>query len=137
MSKPSERPDEGGQAERPRPQPRGEGPGPAGSAGRGLRKRVGQRIERTAESAVRRQGAAYVGALEAVFALLIAIGLGYWADQGLGSAPIGLLAGVVLGFAAFVLRLVRMRALYDGSDDTGPDGETGAKTGPKDGIEGS
>jgi len=48
-----------------------------------------------------------------VVALLLAMGLGYWADQRFDTAPWLLLAGVVLGFASFVLRLWRMRALVE------------------------
>lgn len=66
---------------------------------------------------------AYQGTVEAVVALLIAMGLGYWADQKLGTAPRWLLVGVVLGFAAFVLRLWRMRRLFEQSD-AGSDGST-------------
>ena len=55
-----------------------------------------------------RQGAAYAAAMEAVFAILIGIGIGYFADERLGTSPWFLLAGVVLGFAAFVRRLWRL-----------------------------
>lgn len=48
----------------------------------------------------------------------IAIGLGYWADQKLDTSPVFLIVGVMLGFGAFVLRLLRMRALVEeGSED--------------------
>lgn len=81
-------------------------------------------VERPVQSGSRRRltatqqkGAAYQGAVEAVFAILIAAGLGYWADWHFGSTPLYLVIGVVLGFAAFVLRLVRlgeqMRALSE------------------------
>lgn len=60
------------------------------------------------ETHVRRAGTAYQGALESVFAILIGAGLGYWADATFDSAPWGLLVGLVLGFGAFVLRLVRL-----------------------------
>jgi F0F1-type ATP synthase assembly protein I len=61
-----------------------------------------------------RQGAkAYQAALEAVFAIPIAGGLGYWADTHFGTAPVLLLVGLVLGFASFVLRLSRMRKLLE------------------------
>lgn len=60
------------------------------------------------EAHVRRAGTAYQGALESVFAILIGAGLGYWADATFDSAPWGLLVGLVLGFGAFVLRLVRL-----------------------------
>ncbi len=53
-------------------------------------------------------GVAYQGALEAVFAIIVATGAGYWADSAFGSSPWGLLAGATIGFAAFVLRLYRL-----------------------------
>ena len=56
----------------------------------------------------RRQGAAYQGALEAVFAILIAGGIGYWADSRLGTSPWLLLLGFAIGFGSFVLRLIRL-----------------------------
>lgn len=49
--------------------------------------------------------------MEAVFAILISVGLGYWADSYFETGPIGLIAGAVIGFAAFVLRLFRMNEL--------------------------
>lgn len=69
----------------------------------------------------RRGARAYQMAMEAVFSIPIAIGLGYWADSAWGTGPIFLLVGVVLGFSAFVLRLLRMRALVE--DDTGEGSE--------------
>jgi F0F1-type ATP synthase assembly protein I len=56
----------------------------------------------------RRFGVAYQGAFESVFAILIAAGIGYWLDARFDSAPIGLLGGLLVGFAAFVLRLIRL-----------------------------
>jgi F0F1-type ATP synthase assembly protein I len=53
-------------------------------------------------------GKAYQGALEATFAVIIGVILGYWADQYFESEPIGLILGAVLGFAAMVLRLLRL-----------------------------
>ena len=67
---------------------------------------IKRRIEKGLDT--RRQGAAYQGAFEAVFAILVAVGLGYWADSHFGTHPRLLLVGVVVGFAAFVLRLVRL-----------------------------
>jgi len=61
----------------------------------------------------RRGAAAYQGALEAVFAIAIGAGVGYWADGHFGSSPRWLIVGTVLGFGAFVLRLFRMRKLFD------------------------
>ena len=67
----------------------------------------------------RRGARAYQMALEAVFSIPIAIGLGYWADSAWGTAPVFLVVGVVLGFSAFVLRLLRMRTLVEqGADES-------------------
>ena len=66
------------------------------------------------QSEERRRGiAAYQGALEAVLAIVITAGVGYWADQRFGTAPRWLILGTCLGFAAFVLRLFRMRKLFE------------------------
>jgi F0F1-type ATP synthase assembly protein I len=51
---------------------------------------------------------AYQGTVEAVFAILIAVGIGYLADRRLDTFPTFLFVGVGLGFAAFVLRLWRL-----------------------------
>jgi F0F1-type ATP synthase assembly protein I len=70
---------------------------------------------------LRRRGmAVYQGSLEAVFAILIATGLGYLVDWKFGSSPRGLIAGMCVGFGSFVLRLWRMRKLFD--DDSRPGG---------------
>jgi F0F1-type ATP synthase assembly protein I len=61
----------------------------------------------------RRGAKAYQAALEAVFAIPIALGLGYWADRQFGTAPVILLVGLALGFATFVVRLSRMRGLME------------------------
>ncbi len=61
----------------------------------------------------RRGAKAYQAALEAVFAIPIAGGLGYWADTKLATSPYLLLAGLVLGFATFVVLVVRIRKLVD------------------------
>lgn len=60
-----------------------------------------------------RAGKAYQRAVEAVLAIPIAIGIGYFVDGQLGSSPYGLLIGAVLGFAAFIRRLVSMRSLVE------------------------
>ena len=61
-----------------------------------------------------RHGArAYQAAVEAVFAIPIAGGLGWWADRHFGTDPFLLLVGLMLGFASFVLRLVRRRKLVE------------------------
>lgn len=56
----------------------------------------------------KRQGLAYQGALEAVVAIPIATGIGYWADTRFDTSPWLLLAGTAIGFTSFVLRLVRL-----------------------------
>lgn len=53
-------------------------------------------------------GQVYQGAVEAVFSIPVGVGLGWLADRQFGWAPIGLLVGAGIGFAAFVLRLVRL-----------------------------
>ncbi len=55
-----------------------------------------------------RQSAAYQGTVEAVFAILIAVGIGYLVDRYFETLPIFVLVGVVVGFSAFVLRLWRL-----------------------------
>lgn len=61
----------------------------------------------------RRAGRAYQGVLEAVLAIPVGMGLGYGADYLLGIQPVGILGGLAVGFAAFALRLNRMRVLLD------------------------
>ena len=56
----------------------------------------------------RRFGSAYQGAFEAVFAIVIGAGLGFASDRRFGTEPWGVIVGLVLGFGAFVLRLVRL-----------------------------
>jgi hypothetical protein len=53
-------------------------------------------------------GDAYQGAIEAVMAVLVGAAAGYWVDRRWGTTPYGVLVGVVVGFAAMVLRLLRM-----------------------------
>jgi len=66
----------------------------------------------------RRQGAVYQGAFEAVIALLIAIGFGYWLDGYFDTAPWLLLIGTAIGFASFTVRLMRLgRWMKDGDSD--------------------
>ena len=73
------------------------------------------------------QGAAYQGAMEAVLAIPIAVGLGYWADTHFETSPRYLLVGAVIGFCAFVLRLVRMRPQ---GDEGGSEHEDAAQADP-------
>ena len=54
------------------------------------------------------QGIAYQGAFEAVFAILIATGIGIWVDGRYDTSPYGLSGGLFVGFGSFVVRLVRL-----------------------------
>jgi F0F1-type ATP synthase assembly protein I len=81
----------------------------------------------------RRQAKAYEGAFEAVIAVVIATGIGYWADQHLDSSPIGLFVGVVLGFLAMVLRLLRLGSqlgITDGADASAASDEANESNDP-------
>jgi F0F1-type ATP synthase assembly protein I len=74
-----------------------------------------------------RAGKAYQRAFEAVLAIPIGIGIGYFIDGRLDSSPIGLVIGAALGFAAFVRGLVSMRNLVESAppSDGTPDDERG------------
>jgi F0F1-type ATP synthase assembly protein I len=66
----------------------------------------------------RQQGAVYQGAFEAVIALLIAAGFGYWLDGYFDTTPWLLLIGTAIGFASFTVRLIRLgRWMRDESPD--------------------
>ncbi len=75
-----------------------------------------RRLERIAVSGNSSKGSAYQGAVEAVFAIVIATLLGYWADEYFDTAPRWLITGAVVGFASFVLRLMRMRELVENTE---------------------
>lgn len=68
------------------------------------------------QSGSREAAAAYQGAVEAVFAVLIAGGIGYWADAHFGTSPRYLLLGLGIGFGSFVLRLWRLGRTLQGPD---------------------
>lgn len=70
-----------------------------------------------------RAGKAYQRALEAVLAIPIGIGIGYFVDGRLDSGPIGMVIGAAFGFAAFVRRLVSMRSLVEDASDKGDGSE--------------
>ena len=72
-----------------------------------------RRLEKLAGSPGSAAGSAYQGAVEAVFAIVIASGVGYWADSRFGTSPRWLIVGTIVGFAAFVLRLARMAKLVE------------------------
>lgn len=87
----------------------------------------GSRFWQTKFSLSERQSASYQGAFEAVLAVPIAIGIGYWCDSRFDSAPVGLLVGTVIGFAAMLLRVMRMRPANldtETSDEPEPDAGT-------------
>ncbi len=56
----------------------------------------------------RRGALAYLGAFEAVLAILIGGAFGWWIDSLIDSAPVGLLIGLAAGFGAFILLMVRL-----------------------------
>ena len=64
-----------------------------------------QRFKRAAAAA---GSEAYQGAFEAIGSVLIACAFGYWVDSQWDTRPFGLLIGVAIGFAAMVLRLLRL-----------------------------
>ncbi len=77
-----------------------------------------EREQSQQQRAARRQGLAYQGAFEAVIAILIATGIGYWIDTSFDTSPFGLLIGAAVGFSSFVLRLLRLgRLLQEVADE--------------------
>ena len=76
-----------------------------------------RRLEKMAGQVNSTAGSAYQGAAESVLAIVIAMGIGYWVDGRWDTSPWGLLVGAVTGFAAFVLRLSRMRKLVQNQGD--------------------
>jgi F0F1-type ATP synthase assembly protein I len=84
------------------------------SGGRGQ-----QRIKGIAESAVSAQAKAYNSVFEAVGAIIIAALMGWFADDYFGTKPRYLIIGVIIGFAAFVLRLMRMAKAYQEALEAG------------------
>jgi len=75
-------------------------------------------VEGRRSSAGVRRAKAYQGAFEAVFGLLIPIGVGWWADERWGTAPLWLLVGLGVGFAAMILRLLRMRSILEAEQES-------------------
>ena len=76
-----------------------------------------RRLKKLASSPGSAAGSAYQGAVEAVFAIVIATGVGYWADTRFGTSPRWLIVGTLVGFGAFVLRLARMAKLVEDPRD--------------------
>ncbi len=64
--------------------------------------------ERLKRASARAGSDAYQGAFEAVGAVLVACGIGFFVDGRWDTSPWGVVVGVVIGFAAMVLRLVRL-----------------------------
>jgi F0F1-type ATP synthase assembly protein I len=76
-----------------------------------------RRYKKIAASSGSQAGRAYQGAMESVFAIVIAAGAGYWADSHFETSPRWLVVGAIVGFAAFVLRLARMARLIEDPKD--------------------
>lgn len=79
---------------------------------------VPRRLDRSLRAMGEESRQAYLGAWEAVLALVIGAVGGYYADTLLGSSPTGTIIGIAVGFAAMVMRLLRLRPP---SDPPGPD----------------
>lgn len=78
--------------------------------------------------AVARAGSdAYQGAFEAVGAVLLGCGVGFFVDDRWETAPWGVLIGAVIGFAAMVLRLVRLGKELHPDGTAGNDQNTNAQ----------
>jgi F0F1-type ATP synthase assembly protein I len=80
---------------------------------------------RAPRTAQQRMASAYQGAIEAVLAVVICTGGGYWIDTRFETAPVGLFVGLALGFTSFLVRLWRLRGLMveptnDSDDETKP-----------------
>lgn len=72
-----------------------------------------------------RQGLAYQGAFEAVFAILITAGIGWWIDGRYETSPWGLVTGTAIGFTSFVIRLLRLgKGLQELADSVEEDEES-------------
>lgn len=79
----------------------------------------------------KRAAAAYQGALEAIFAIVITMLAGWWIDRHFGTEPAFVLVGAAVGFAAFVVRVWRLRDLMvpEVVDESGkPDGNGSGST---------
>jgi len=93
-----------------------------------------RRLKRLAASSGSHAGHAYQGAVEAVLAIVVATGLGYWADTRFGTSPRWLIVGAVIGFGAFVLRLARMARLIEEPARPGDGTDHEAGTTGRDGV---
>lgn len=73
--------------------------------------------QRLGKQLSKEQSATYQAAFEAVLAVPISTGFGWWCDTQFESAPVGMLIGVGIGFAAMLLRIVRMRPSEEDVED--------------------
>lgn len=91
------------------------GPGKGGGNGgkRGAELPGSRRLRKLAGTSGSLAGRAYQGAIEAIFAIVIATLVGYWMDTRFGTSPRWLIVGAIVGFGAFVLRLTRMATLIE------------------------
>ncbi len=74
-----------------------------------------RRLKRAAAAA---GSSAYQAVFEAVGSILLACGIGFWIDRRFETAPVGVLVGAVIGFGAFVLRLMRLGKELHPVDET-------------------
>ena len=75
----------------------------------------------TKQGLTRQQSAAYQGAVEAALTVPIGAGLGWLCDQQFETEPFGLIVGVVFGFAAMLVRIIRMRPQATEDESESPD----------------
>jgi F0F1-type ATP synthase assembly protein I len=83
-------------------------------------------IVRAPQTDQQRMASAYQGAIEAVLAVVICTLGGWWLERRLEIAPWGIFGGMTLGFAAFMVRMWRLRKLMtppqsSQSEDEPPD----------------
>ena len=62
-------------------------------------------------------------------AVLFGAGVGYWVDWRWDTTPYGVIAGLVIGFAAMVLRLLRLGRELVPETEVAPDATPDAKAG--------
>lgn len=71
----------------------------------------------------KRDTRAYQSAMEAVFAIPIAMLIGWWVDSKLDTSPWLLMIGLAFGFTTFVMRLMKMRKLVEAASEEHIDDE--------------
>jgi len=90
--------------------------------------------ERFKRAAAAAGSEAYQGAFEAIGSVLIAGAFGYWVDYRWDTGPVGLLVGTAIGFAAMVLRLIRLgKEIHP--DSTGAESGSARLAGSKESME--